>query len=74
MEKSTKDYEVSVNLSFDVSFAVSASSEAQAKVKVENLMEIMASEGTVDCHIHKDYDVYVDRVEVKRKNITPCKN
>lgn len=74
MQKSIKDYDVNVNLSFDVSFVVNASSEAQAKVKVENLMEIMASEGIVDCHIHKDYDVYVDHVEVKHKNITPCKN
>lgn len=73
MEKSTKDYEVSVNLSFDVSFVVDASSEAQAKVKVKHLMEIMAKEGTVDCHIHKDYDVFVDNVEVKRKNISLCK-
>ena len=67
------DYEVSVNLSFDVSFAVTASSEAQAKVKVENLMEIMSKEGSVDCHIHKGYDVYVDHVEVKRKHIILCK-
>lgn len=74
MEKSTKGYEVSINLSFDVSFVVDVSSEAQAKVKVENLMEIMANEGTVDCHIHKDYDVYVDHKEVKRKNITLCEN
>lgn len=73
MEKSTKDYEVSVNLSFDVSFVVNASSEAQAKVKVEHLMEIMTKEGTVDCHIHKDYDVFVDNVEVKRKKISLCK-
>lgn len=73
MQKSTKDYEVNVNLSFDVSFVVNASSEAQAKVKVENLMEIMAKEGTVDCHIHKDYDVFVDNVEVKRKKIALSK-
>ena len=73
MEKSTKDYEVAVNLSFDVSFVVNASSEAQAKVKAENLMEIMAKEGTVDCHINKEYDVYVDNVEVKRKKISLCK-
>lgn len=73
MEKSTKDYDVSVNLFFDVSFVVNASSEAQAKVKVEHLMEIMTKEGTVDCHIHKDYDVFVDNVEVKRKKIALCK-
>ena len=73
MQKSTKGYDVNVNLSFDVSFVVNASSEAQAKVKVENLMEIMTNEGTVDCHINKEYDVYVDHVEVKRKKITLSK-
>lgn len=60
MKERIKQFEASVNVSFDVSFTVLATSEEQAMVKVENLLEIMRNEATVDCHIHPSYDVYVD--------------
>lgn len=60
-----KEFDVSVNVSFDVSFTVMATSEEQAMVKVENLLEIIRDEATVDCHIHPSYDVYVDEVEAR---------
>lgn len=60
MKQKPKEFEVSCKVSFDVSFTVMATSEEQAMVKVENLLEIMRGEATVDCHIHPSYDVYVD--------------
>lgn len=52
-----------MNLSFNVSFTVLATNEAQARTKIENLLEIMMNEATVDCHIHPNYDVYIDDTE-----------
>lgn len=63
MKQKPKEFEVSCNVSFDVSFTVLATSEEQARVKIDNLLEIMRDEATVDCHIHKDYDVYIDDVK-----------
>jgi hypothetical protein len=65
MKQKPKEFEVSCNVSFDISFAVMATSEEQAMVKVENLLEIIRNEATVDCHIHPSYDVYVDECEAK---------
>ena len=47
-----------------------ATSEEQAMVKVENLLEIMRNEATVDCHIHPSYDVYVDEVEARLNHLS----
>ena len=63
MKERIKQFEASVNVSFDVSFTVLATNEAQAITKVENLLEIMRNEATVDCHIHHSYDVYIDDVK-----------
>lgn len=63
MKQRTKEFEVSCKVSFDVSFTVLATSEEQARVKIENLLEIMRDEATVDCHIHPSYDVYIDDVK-----------
>lgn len=63
MKERIKSFEASVNVSFDVSFTVLATSEEQAMVKVENLLEIIRNEATVDCHINPSYDVYVDDVK-----------
>ena len=63
MKERIKQFEASVNVSFDVSFTVLATSEEQARVKIDNLLEIMRDEATVDCHIHEDYDVYIDDTE-----------
>lgn len=60
MKQKPKEFEVSCEVSFDVSFTVLATSEEQARVKIDNLLEIMCDEATVDCHIHPSYDVYVD--------------
>lgn len=60
MKEMVKEFDVSVNVNFDVSFQMLANNEAQALTKVENLLEIMRNEATVDCHIHPSYDVYVD--------------
>ena len=60
MKERTKEFETSVNVSFNVSFTVLATNEAQARTKIENLLEIMRNEATVDCHIHPSYDVFVD--------------
>ena len=60
MKERIKQFEASVNVSFDVSFTVLGTSEEQARVKIDNLLEIMRDEATVDCHIHHSYDVYVD--------------
>ena len=60
MKQKPKEFEGSCNVSFNVSFTVLATSEEQARVKIDNLLEIMRNEATVDCHIHKDYDVFVD--------------
>ena len=63
MKESVKEFDVSVNVNFNVSFQVLANNEAQALTKVENLLEIMRNEATVDCHIHPSYDVYIDDVK-----------
>ena len=60
MKERIKEFETSVNVSFNVSFTVLATDEAQARTKIENLLEIMRNEATVDCHIHPSYDVFVD--------------
>lgn len=65
-----KEFDVSVNVNFNVSFQVLANNEAQAMVKVENLLEIMRNEATVDCHIHPSYDVYVDDTEATLNQIS----
>lgn len=70
MKEQIKEYEASVNVSFNVSFQVMATSEEQAMVKVENLLEIMRDEATVDCHIHPSYDVYVDEVEARLNHLS----
>ena len=63
MKERIKEFETSVNVSFNVSFTVLATNEAQARTKIENLLEIMRNETTVDCHIHPSYDVYIDDTE-----------
>lgn len=65
MKERIKEFETSVNVSFNVSFTVLATNEAQARTKIENLLEIMRNEATVDCHIHKDYDVYIEDTEAE---------
>lgn len=70
MKERVKAFDVSVNISFNVSFQVMATSEAQARVKIENLLEIMRNEATVDCHIHKNYDVFVDEVDAELNQIS----
>lgn len=70
MKQKPKEFEVSCNVSFDVSFTVMATSEEQAMVKVENLLDIIRNEATVDCHIHSSYDVYVDEVEARLNHLS----
>ena len=70
MKQKPKEFEVSCKVSFDVSFTVMATSEAQALTKLENLLEIMRNEATVDCHIHPSYDVYVDEIEAKLNQLS----
>lgn len=70
MKERVKEFDVSVNVSFNVSFQVLANNEAQAMVKVENLLEIMRNEATVDCHIHPNYDVFVDEVDAELNEIS----
>ena len=70
MKERVKEFDVSVNLNFNVSFQVLANNEAQAMVKIENLLEIMRNEATVDCHIHPNYDVYVDDVDAELNQIS----
>lgn len=70
MKARIKQFEASVNVSFDVSFTVLATSEEQARVKIDNLLEIMRDEATVDCHIHPSYDVYVDACKAELNYIS----
>ena len=70
MKERIKQFEASVNVSFNVSFTVLATSEEQARVKIENLLEIMRDEATVDCHIHHSYDVSVDECNVEPNYIS----
>ena len=70
MKQKPKEFEVSCKVSFDVSFTVMATSEEQAMVKVENLLEIIRNEATVDCHIHPSYDVYVDETEARLNHLS----
>lgn len=70
MKERVKEFDVSVNVSFNVSFQVMATNEVQARVKIENLLEIMKNEATVDCHIHKNYNVFVDEVDAKLNQIS----
>lgn len=70
MKERVKEFDVSVNVNFNVSFQVLATSEAQARTKIENLLEIMRNEATVDCHIHPSYDVYVDDCEVELNQLS----
>lgn len=65
MKERIKEFETSVNISFNVSFTVLATNEAQARTKIKHLLEIMRNEATVDCHIHKDYDVYIEDIEAE---------
>lgn len=70
MKQKPKEFDVSVNVNFNVSFQMLATSEEQALTKIENLLEIMRDEATVDCHIHPSYDVYVDEVEAKLNQLS----
>ena len=70
MKERAKEFDVSVNVNFNVSFQIMANNEAQALTKIENLLEIMRNEATVDCHIHPSYDVYVDEVEAKLNQLS----
>ena len=70
MRERVKEFDVSVNVSFNVSFQVLATSEEQARVKIENLLEIMRNEATVDCHIHPSYDVFIDDVEAELNQLS----
>lgn len=70
MKERVKEFDVSVNVNFNISFQVLATSEAQARVKIENLLEIMRNEATVDCHIHPSYDVYVDDTKATLNQIS----
>lgn len=70
MKQKPKEFEVSCKVSFDVSFTMLATSEEQARVKIENLLEIMRDEATVDCHIHPSYDVSVDECNVEANYIS----
>ncbi len=70
MKERIKQFEASVNVSFNVSFTVLATSEEQARVKIDNLLEIMRDEATVDCHIHPSYDVYVDDCEAELNQLS----
>ena len=70
MRERVKEFDVSVNVNFNVSFQVLATNEAQARTKIENLLEIMRNEATVDCHIHPSYDVYIDEVEVELNQLS----
>lgn len=70
MKERVKEFDVSVNVSFNVSFQVLANNEAQARTKIDNLLEIMRNEATVDCHIHKNYDVFVDEVDAELNQIS----
>ena len=70
MKERIKQFEASVNVSFDVSFTVLAINEEQARVKIDNLLEIMRDEATVDCHIHPSYDVYIDEVEARLNHLS----
>jgi hypothetical protein len=70
MKEQIKEFETSVNVSFNVSFTVLATNEAQARTKIENLLEIMRDEATVDCHIHPSYDVFIDDVEAELNQLS----
>lgn len=70
MKQKPKEFEVSCKVLFDVSFTMLATSEEQAMVKVENLLEIIRNEATVDCHIHHSYDVYMDEVEARLNHLS----
>lgn len=70
MRERVKEFDVSVNVSFNVSFQVLATSEEQARVKIDNLLEIIRNEATVDCHIHPNYDVFVDEVDAELNQIS----
>lgn len=50
MKERAKEFDVSVNVNFNVSFQMLATSEAQALTKIENLLYVMRNEATVDCH------------------------
>lgn len=70
MKERIKQFEANVNVSFDVSFTVLATSEEQARVKIDNLLEIMRDEATIDCHIHPSYDVYVDECNAELNQLS----
>lgn len=70
MKERIKQFEASVNVSFNVSFTVLATSEEQARVKIDNLLEIMRDEATVDCHIHPSYDVYIDECNAELNQLS----
>lgn len=70
MKERIKEFETSVNVSFNVSFTVMATNEAQARTKIDNLLEIMRDEATVDCHIHPSYDVFIDDVEAELNQLS----
>ena len=70
MKQKPKEFEVSCNVSFNVSFQVLANNEAQARIKIENLLEIMRNEATVDCHIHPSYDVCVDDCQAELNRLS----
>lgn len=70
MKENVKEFDVSVNVNFNVSFQMLATSEEQALTKIENLLEVMRNEATVDCHIHPSYDVYVDDCKAELNHLS----
>ena len=70
MKERIKSFKVSVNVQFNVSFTLLATSEEQARVKIDNLLEIMRDEATVDCHIHPSYDVFIDDVDAELNQLS----
>lgn len=70
MKQKPKEFEVSCKVSFDVSFTMLATSEEQARVKIDNLLEIMRDEATVNCHIYPSYDVFIDDVEAELNQLS----
>lgn len=70
MKERIKQFEANVNVSFNVSFTVLATNEAQARTKIENLLEIIRDEATVDCHIHPSYDVYIDECNAELNQLS----
>lgn len=60
-----KPYTAGITVAFDIDFDVMAISEEHAREKIENLLELINWQATIDCGLPCEYDVHVNGTNAK---------